>query len=183
MKVSDPIEQPLSPRMLTVGKASTQTDVVYACLDRKAYPMSLPTIDDLKQQARRLRTAMAARGAPIAHGAALEILAQQHGQRDWNTLAARLRVNETPPSGPPVAVGDAVRGRYLNQPFAGRVIALSALAGDALYRIVIHFDQPVDVVTFDSFSALRQRISAQIDAAGISPRKTSNGLPQLVLEL
>jgi hypothetical protein len=41
----------------------------------------------------------------------------------------------------------------------------------------------VDVVTFASFSALRRRINAQVDEQGVSPRKTSNGLPHLVLSL
>ncbi len=70
----------------------------------------------------------------------------------------------------------------LNQPFAGKVLAL-AEAGGGLHKITIHFDEPVDVVTFESFSAFRQRINAQIDGSGVSPRKTSNGLPHLVLDI
>lgn len=48
----------------------------------------LPSTDDLKQQARRLRTALAARGTELSHGHALELVAAQHGVRDWNTLSA-----------------------------------------------------------------------------------------------
>ncbi len=141
-----------------------------------------PSIDDLKSQARRLRQAMTDRGSPISHGAALELVAQQHGVRDWNTLSALAAKPNTPPASR-ISVGDPVQGRYLNQPFTGKVLALQALAGSGQYKLTIHFDEPVDVVTFESFSAFRQRINAQIDENGISPRKTSNGVPHLVLDL
>jgi hypothetical protein len=42
-----------------------------------------------KQMARRLRADLAARDVTISHGEALEIVAHQHGTRDWNTLAAQ----------------------------------------------------------------------------------------------
>ena len=44
-----------------------------------------------KQRARRLRSALAAKGLIISHGEALELLAQSEGLRDWNTLSARLQ--------------------------------------------------------------------------------------------
>jgi hypothetical protein len=75
-----------------------------------------------------------------------------------------------------------VSGRYLDQPFTGKVLALAELAGGH-HKVTIHFDSPVDVVTFESFSAFRQRINAQIDGNGVSPRKTSNGVPHLVLSI
>ena len=53
-----------------------------------ATPDSLP---DPKVMAKALRTALAARGIDIAHGAALEIVAAQHGLESWNVLAARSR--------------------------------------------------------------------------------------------
>ena len=140
-----------------------------------------PSINELKEQAKRLRQAMAARGGDVAHSAALELLAKQYGLRDWNTLSVLAAKPNAVPSAP-VAVGTAVRGRYLNQPFTGKVLALSEQSG-GLYRITIHFDAPVDVVTFESFSAFRQRINAQIDVNGISPRKTSDGVPHLVLDI
>ncbi|WFU09948.1 glyoxalase superfamily protein [Rhizobium sp. CB3090] len=140
-----------------------------------------PSIDELKAQAKRLRQAIAERGGDITHSAALELVAKQYGLRDWNTLSALAAKPNAVPSAP-VAVGTAVRGRYLNQPFTGKVLALSEQSG-GLHRITIHFDAPVDVVTFESFSAFRQRINAQIDANGISPRKTSDGVPHLVLDI
>src|SRR5262249_55974489 len=130
-------------------------------------------------QAKRLRQAMTERGAGVTHSAALELVAQQHGARDWNTLVALAPREQPKPLS--FAVGEKVRGLYLGHSFEGRVLSLSALA-NGQYKIVIHFDEPVDVVTFDSFSAYRSRISAQIDAQGISPRKTSDGQPHLVLE-
>jgi hypothetical protein len=140
-----------------------------------------PTIEELKSQAKRLRQAMETRGTAISHSAALELVAQQHGLRDWNTLSAlATRPNEEPIAA--LSVGAQVRGRYLNQAFSGKILALSAHGG-GLHKITIHFDEPVDVVTFESFSAFRQRINAQVDGNGVSPRKTSNGVPHLVLDI
>ncbi|OCJ18146.1 hypothetical protein A6U87_04370 [Rhizobium sp. AC44/96] len=140
-----------------------------------------PSIDELKSQAKRLRQAMETRGAAISHSAALELVAQQHGVRDWNTLSAlATRPNDEPIAA--LSVGAKVRGRYLNQTFSGKILALSAHGG-GLHKITIHFDEPVDVVTFESFSAFRQRINAQVDGNGVSPRKTSNGVPHLVLDI
>lgn len=141
-----------------------------------------PAIEELKAQAKRLRQAMNDRGTPLTHSAALEMIARQHGARDWNTLAALAAKPNTAPKAP-LFVGAHIRGRYLNQPFTGEILSLSALPGGDLHRITIHFDEPVDVVTFESFSAFRRRVNAQIDADGVSPRRTSNGLPHLVLDL
>lgn len=140
-----------------------------------------PSIDELKSQAKRLRQAMTERGTSIAHGAALELVAQQYGVRDWNTLSALAAKTNMPPLAA-ITVGARIRGRYLNQPFTGKVLAMAALPGGD-HKITIHFDEPVDVVSFESFSAFRQRINAQVDENGMSPRKTSNGIPHLVLDI
>lgn len=142
--------------------------------------MAHATIEDFKNQARRLRRAMAEQGAEIAHSAALELVARSHGQRDWNTLAAlaKKEAGRTPA----FAVDRKVRGIYLGQPFEGRVVALAKMPSGGLYRVTVKFDRPVDVVTFESFSAFRNRADAVIDAAGVSPRRTSNGQPQMVVE-
>lgn len=142
--------------------------------------MAHTTIEDFKNQARRLRRAMADQGADIAHSAALELVARSHGQRDWNTLAA-LAKRETGRT-LALAVDQKVRGTYLGQPFEGRVVSLAKMASGELYRVTVKFDRPVDVVTFESFSAFRNRADAVVDAAGISPRRTSNGQPQMVVE-
>jgi len=141
-----------------------------------------PTIEELKSQAKRLRQAMEVRRTAISHSAALELVAHQHGVRDWNTLSALA----TRPNWEPIAalsVGSQVCGRYLGQPFSGKILAFAGQPGGGFYKITIHFDEPVDVVTFESFSAFRQRISAQVDGSGVSPRKTSNGVPHLVLDI
>ncbi len=135
------------------------------------------TVDDAKAQAKALRTALLAQGNAISHAQALELVARQHGARDWNTLHARLALRNAPPE---LALGDRVRGRYLGQPFTGRVIGL---AGPSSHRqIEIRFDQPVDVVRFESFSNLRQQIRATIDENGRAHRQTSDGEPQLIVE-
>ena len=140
-----------------------------------------PIIEELKSQAKRLRQAMEARGTAISHSAALELIAQQHGVRDWNTLSAlATRPNEEPIAA--ISVGSLVRGRYLNQPFTGKVLALAAQPGGGLHKITIHFDEPVDVVTFESFSAFRQRVNCTVDEAGRTAARTSDGRPHLELE-
>lgn len=44
----------------------------------------------VKQLAKRLRDALAADGVTVSHSAALELVARQFGERDWNTLSATL---------------------------------------------------------------------------------------------
>lgn len=134
-------------------------------------------VTDYKAQAKRLRAKLRESGTEISHGEALEMIASQHGARDWNTLSARSLSNE-----PPVlAMGDRVSGRYLSQPFVGRIIGLSQINGGQT-RITLHFDEAVDVVTFDSFSSFRQRVTAVIGKDGQTTRKTSDGVPHLVLD-
>ena len=142
--------------------------------------LPLPSIEALKTQAKRLRATLAADGNPVGHSRSLELLAHQYGFRDWNTLHAAIG-NRPQPS--PVAVGDRVRGLYLNQPFDGDVIGVLALATPGRFRVTLHFDTPVDVVTFDSFSAFRQRVTCTIDRTGKTAEKTSDGRPHLELGL
>ena len=144
-------------------------------------PAQYPSIEELKLQARRLRQAMSEHGDAISHSTALELVTKQYGVRDWNTLSA-LASKMNNDTRLPLAIGTTVSGRYLNQAFTGKILTI-AERSDRLYEITIHFDKPVDVVTFESFSAFRQRITALVNSAGISPRKTSNGIPQLVLDI
>ena len=141
---------------------------------------SLPTLQTLKDQARRLRARLTADGHTVGHSKSLELLADQYGYRDWNTLHAAVG-NQPPPS--PVVVGKRVQGRYLGQPFRGEVIGVVALSVPGRFRVVLRFDEPVDVVTFDSFSAFRQRVSCVIDRTGVTAEKTSDGRPHLQLHL
>ena len=135
------------------------------------------TRDQAKQRAHDLRAASAQAGAPISLAAALEKVAAELGYRDWNTASARLS-NEPPR---PLQVGDRVAGRYLKQPFAGRVLAVREMAGGGAFEVTLHFDEPVDVVEFESFSALRQRVNATVSVDGVSWSRTSDGEPHLVV--
>ena len=134
------------------------------------------TIQDAKSQAKALRQALQADGNPVSHSHALELVARQHGARDWNTLHARLTRQNAPPE---FAIGDPVSGQYLGQAFSGRVHALSGPTH--LRQIEIQLDHPVDTVRFDSFSNWRHRIRGTLGEDGQSPRKTSDGVPQLVV--
>lgn len=138
-------------------------------------PSSLPALAQLKAEARQLRQHARAQGAPVSHAAALERIAQYYGFRDWNTLRARAS------NLPELQLGMAVSGRYLGQPFTGHVHAIAACGSGGCRRITLQFDRPVDVVTFDSFSNFRSRVSAIIGQDGTSPQKISGGQPQLVV--
>ena len=50
----------------------------------------MPTIDQAKGMAKRLRSALAERTIDIPHSTSLELVAAQLGHRDWNTAAATL---------------------------------------------------------------------------------------------
>lgn len=133
-------------------------------------------IDEAKAQAKALRAALQAQGNAISHAQALELVARQHGAKDWNTLHARMELHNAPPE---LGIGDRVRGRYLGQAFVGRIIGLS---GPSTHRqIEIRFDHPVDVVRFESFSNLRNQVRSVIDESGRSHRQTSDGVPQLIV--
>ncbi len=139
---------------------------------------SLPTIDALKDEARRLRAAHGGSGTPLSHSRALELLAYKYGFRDWNTLRAAAAGNRAP-----VGTGDTVRGTYLGQPFVGEVLDVETLTPPGRFRVTVHFEEPVDVVTFDSFSSFRQRVTCTIDRSGNTAETTSDGRPQMHLEV
>ncbi|WP_018147649.1 glyoxalase superfamily protein [Henriciella marina] len=138
---------------------------------------NITTRAQAKAHARELRAEAAQRGESLSHARALEAVAHKLGYRDWNTASARLS-NQ---ADIPIQVGERVSGRYLKQPFAGRVHGVRELAGGMGYEVTLHFDKPVDVVEFDSFSGLRQRVSAMVSEDGISWSKTSDGVPHLVI--
>ena len=135
-----------------------------------------PAVSAMKQQARRLRTAMQEAGTPLSHAAALETVARQHGHRDWNTASAAARW-ENPPRW---QVGQAVRGRYLNQPFTGRIKSVGEGMG-GFWHLTLQFDAPVDVVTSQHFSNLRSQVRCTVNAQGTTTGKTSDGTPHLTL--
>ena len=139
----------------------------------------LPSLDALKDQAKRLRAGLSLAGQEITHSKSLELLATQYGFRDWNTLHAK--VGNRPPLDPWL-LGAKVRGHYLGQPFEARILGVQAVtAQPGRYRLTLDLDEPVDVVTFDSFSAFRKRVHCTIDETGRTIEKTSNGRPHVEL--
>jgi len=63
------------------------------------------------------------------------------------------------------------------------VVSISALTQTDQFRVTINFEQPVDVIKFEGWSALRKRVSSQIAGNGRSPQRTSDGAPIMVLDL
>ncbi len=139
---------------------------------------ALPSLAAAKQRARELRARLAAEGRQIGHGQALELIARQHGFRDWNACHAALQAVEAPLWAP----GARVRGRYLSQPFTATVLDVRQVR-PGWVRLVLDLDEAVDVVRFDSFSSLRKRIHGVVGPAGTSQERTSDGRPQLELEM
>ena len=143
-------------------------------------PRPLPSLDALKDQAKRLRSRLASEGEAISHSKSLELVACQYGYRDWNTLHAAL--GNRPPFNPWM-LGARVKGHYLGHPFEAEILSAQALSAQpGRYRLTFKFDEPVDVVTFESFSAFRQRVTATIDETGRTVERTSNGRPHLELD-
>lgn len=125
----------------------------------------------------RARQIKAEHGISMSLSAALEHVAQEMGFRDWNTASARL-------SNLPEAawqIGERVIGHYLKRPFSGRIHGVRELQDGAGYEVTLHFDDPVDVVDWESFSAYRQRVTAFVSPEGISWAKTSDGVPHLTV--
>jgi len=145
----------------------------------------IPAISDLKAQAKRLRTQLDTPQTPITHARALELVARQYGYADWNTLCAVSKRCEQERarnlSQRPLQVGDEVAGTYLGQQFIGQVIGIRSMGGGHT-RLTLHFDEPVDVVTFDSFSAFRQRVSCTLDEDLVAPTRLSDGTPHMRIE-
>lgn len=138
---------------------------------------TLPTLADAKNHAKRLRANLANQASDISHAAALEMVAHQNGFTDWNSFHAAI--GNRPPDG--WAVGGRVQGRYLSQPFEATVMAVEMLR-PGWFRLVLELDQAVDVVTFDSFSNFRKRISAVVGPEGTSRERTSDGVPHLQMD-
>lgn len=125
----------------------------------------------------RARTLKAENGPNMSLAAALEVVAREMGFRDWNTASARL--SNAPETS--WQVGERVSGQYLKRNFSGRIHGVRELQAGSGYEVTIHFDEPVDVVDWESFSAHRQRVTAFVSPEGISWAKTSDGVPHLIV--
>jgi len=142
--------------------------------------ISIPNISVLKKQAALLRAEKNLPAHPISHSRALELLSHKYGFKDWNCLraAAKASVKKCP-----VSIGEQVSGLYLGQPFKAHVKSISEIAISNRFRVSFHFSDPVDVVTFESFSSFRQRVTCTVNHEGVTDEKTSNGKPQLQLNM
>jgi hypothetical protein len=138
----------------------------------------LPSLDAVKAQAKALRATLIASGQEVSHSQSLELIAKSLGFKDWNTLHAKIG------NGPhlPVALGQIVEGRYLKQPFVAEVLGITQLS-DGRYSVVLQLAEAVDVVSFDSFSNFRQRITKIVGADGRSFDRTSDGTAHLEIRL
>lgn len=138
--------------------------------------MNIPSILELKARAKRLRVELEKQGQNINHSGSLELIAREIGMKDWNTLFAA--VGNKPPN---FYIGQKVAGEYLGQDFTAIIHGLDNIgkSSSGYNRITLKFEEPVDVVKFDSFSNFRHRICATIYDSGNSPQRTSNGKPQL----
>ncbi len=144
---------------------------------RKVKSTSAPTIDEMKAEARRLRE-NASSASPPSHCEALETVARRHGFANWNTARACAEMRSPVTD---LRVGGRVSGRYLGHPFVGALRGVER-HGDDAFRVSIQFRDPIDVVRFESFSALRRRITAVVRPDGVSLATLSTGEPHLALD-
>ncbi len=133
------------------------------------------SINAAKAAANRLRTDRADRGEPISHAQSLERIAKTSGFRDWNTMAAAIGQNGW-------NAGDRVTGRYLSHAFAGRIVTATT-PENGWQSVEIALDHPIDVVTSEKFSNNRSRLFGAVGPKGHSNERTSDGLPQLIIDL
>ncbi len=140
------------------------------------FSLDTPTAAGLKTEARALRAERSTAGTPITQSAALEEVARRHGYRDWNTAAAAL------PDRPlvPVQAGARVRGSYLGRPFTGMVLGVQLLSDLRHTTVTVNFDEPVDVSRGKLLGPIyRRRVTATLDAYGVSLARTSDGEPHM----
>lgn len=133
------------------------------------------TRERAKARAREIRSELERAGRPVSHSQALELVAAELGYRDWNTTSARLS-NEPDV---PFQVGDHVAGTYLKKPFKGRILSVREIGGGAAFELTIRFDEPVDVVEFESFSNFRTQVRITVSADGVSTFRTSDDAPHM----
>ncbi len=135
------------------------------------------TIAGAKAYAKTMRNNHKEANAPITHAKALELTAHALGFSNWNIAAARL--SNRPLFEP--QIGDRVTGKYLKQDFTGEIVSVTRYDQGSHFQVSIHFDSPVDVVSFSSFSAYRQRVTALLDNEGICVKSTSDGDPHMTI--
>jgi len=141
---------------------------------------SLPSIEAPKGQAKRLRVELENGGPSIDHNRSLELLTRRHGYKAWNTIQAAIG---NQPQSRPVALGQRVSGHHLERPHEGDLIGVKKLTAPGRFQVSFDVDEPVDVVTFQSFPSFRKRASCSAGTDGMTVEKTSNEQPRLRLDL
>ena len=68
----------------------------------------MPTIDQAKAMAKRLRAALAAQNVDVSHSAALELVAAELGHDSWNVASAKLEAEPAPTAAPTTPDGNAI---------------------------------------------------------------------------
>lgn len=141
---------------------------------------TIPSRTALKSQAKRLRASLGTQGKTISHGQSLEMIAQQYGHRDWNTINAiapeDMRSNQLE-----WRVGQLVSGLYLGHRFKGEVKSASSTSSGH-WMLTLVFDEAVDVVASEHFSNYRRQVNCTVGPDGRTARKTSDGQPQIVMD-
>ncbi len=119
------------------------------------------TPEDLKLQARRMRDYLAEKNITISHSNALEVLAKQHGFKDWNVLTAPLQQSPEREIWP--GLDDEIKGTYLGHAFRGKILKVQTAGTANTRRYTIQFDEAIDVVASKHFTNFRQRINCCLD--------------------
>lgn len=138
----------------------------------------LTTISQAKKEAKQLRAELQLSGESISHSRSLELIAQRHGFRDWNTLSAAI-ASQAPECW---VVGGKVRGKFRGHSFEAELLSLTPVR-PGWFQVSLKLDQAVDVVSFESFSNFRHRVNGVVGPEGSSKEKTSDGQPHLILDM
>ncbi|NEU97299.1 glyoxalase superfamily protein [Bradyrhizobium uaiense] len=107
---------------------------------------------DAKAMAQTLREVLGAKSIPLTHSDSLELIAKLFGQRDWNTLSARIQF-----AGPPSAPAQATDFTAESPPIAARQeIAVDSAALDRCAGFYQLNDRAVFTVTPDGHHLVMQ---------------------------
>ncbi len=105
-------------------------------------------------------------------------MARKAAFRDWNTFSAKLKEDGAAAFHP----RDRVRGHHLSQPFVAPV-SKATEQEPGWTALELDLDEAVDVVAFDSFSSLRNRLRGVIGPEGRSWVRTSTGRAHFEVEV
>lgn len=78
------------------------------------------------------------------------------------------------------AWGTAI-AQVVGQAFTGRIVAVAKVGPNR--QVSLQLDAPIDTIMFQSLSNMRRHIRGIVGPDGRSPRKTSQGVPHLVIDI